>query len=121
MTQNTFIWALNSVQKPFCRSLLQRCHTTVFRASNLTGLSNLLRARGVAHSHRITDLSFVYFSAGGLAYCGCQSPDSMAHIACCCFLSVGIHISSPPHKSIQFLFQLDCGVCLMVNEGICTL
>ena len=63
MTQNMFIWAPNSVETPLCHTFSQMGHTTLFPATNCTGLSNPLTARGPAHSHRITDLSFVYFSA----------------------------------------------------------
>ena len=63
MTQYTFIWAQNSVETPFCHSFSRICHTTVFPATNSTGLSDLLSARGLAHSHRITGLFFPYFSA----------------------------------------------------------
>ena len=64
MTQNTLIWALNSVETPFCHSLPQICHTTVFAATISRGLSDLLNARGLAHSNRITDLFLMNFSAG---------------------------------------------------------
>ena len=94
------------------------CSTTVFVVTNSTKLSDLLSARGLAYSHRITDLFFVTFSAGGLAHCGCHLPQALPHVACCCFLSVGIHICSPPHNTIQFPFQLVGGICFLVNEGI---
>ena len=99
MTLNTVIWTLISVETPFCQSFSQICYTTAFAATNSTGLSDLLSARGLAH-------------------CGCQLPHALAHVACCCFLSVGIHICSPPHNSIKFPLQLVGGVCLLVNEGI---
>ena len=118
MTQNTSIWAPNSVQSPFCHWFSQICHTTVFAATSSTGLSGLLSAPGLGHSHHNTDLFLVYFSARGFAHCGCQLPHSLAGVARCCLLSVGIHICSPPHNSIQFWFQVVCRVCLLVNEGI---
>ena len=71
-----------------------------FAVTNSTGLSDLLSARGLAHSHRITDLFFVSSSAQGLAHCQCQLPQAVPHLACCCFLSVGIHTFSPPQYSI---------------------
>ena len=96
----------------------QICCTTVFAATNSTGLSDLLSARGLAHSHRNTDPFVVSFGAQGLAHCGCQLPHASPHVARCCFLSVGIHICSPAHNSIQFPFQLVGGICFFVNEGI---
>ena len=116
--ENTSIWALNLVETPFCHSFSQICYTRVFASTNSTGLSDLLSARGLAHSHRITDLFVVYFSARGLVHCTCQLPHSLAHLARCCFPSVGVYICSPPHNNIQFPFQLVYGVCLLVNEGI---
>ena len=65
MTQNTVIW---SVETPFCRSFSQSCCTRDFAATHSTGLSDLLFARGPAHSHHITDLFLVSFSARGLAH-----------------------------------------------------
>ena len=118
MTQNTVIWTPKSVQTPFCRLLLQICCTTDLAATNSTGLSDLLSARVLAHSHHITDLFLVSFSVRGLAHCGCQLPHALPHVARRCFLSVGIHICSPPHNSIQFPFQLVGEICLLVNEGI---
>ena len=118
MTGNTFIWALNTVEMPFCHLVSQICYTTAFSATNSTGLSDLLSARGLAHSNHITDLFLVSLSARGLAHCGFQLPHSSVHVARCCFLSVGIHICSPPHNSMQLPFQLVCGVCRLVNEGI---
>ena len=97
---------------------MQICSTTVFVVTDSTGLSDLRSARGLAHSHRISDLFFVTFSARGLAHCGSQLPQALPHVACCLFLSVGIHICSPPHNSIQFPFQLVGRICLLVNEGI---
>ena len=117
MTQSTVIWTPKSVETPFCRSFSQICCTDVFAATNFTGLSDLRSARGLAHLRRITDLFLVSFSARGLAHCGRQLPHVLPHITCCCFLSVGIHICSPPHNSIQFLLQLGGGVCFLVNEG----
>ena len=102
----------------FCRSFSQICSTTVFGVTNSTGLGDLLSARGLAHSHRITDLFFVTFSARGLAHCGCQLPQALPQVVCCCFLSVRIHICSLPHNSILFPFQLVGGICFLVNEGI---
>ena len=118
MTRNTVIWTLKLVETPFCQSFSQMCYTTVFAATNSTGLSDLLSARGLAHSHHTTDLFLVSFSARGLAHCGCQLPHALPHVARCCFLSVGIHICSPPHNSIRFPFQSVGGVCLLVYEGI---
>ena len=68
--------------------------------------------------HRITDLFFVSFSVRGLTHCRCEVPQPLPHVACCCFLSVGIHICSPHHSSIQFLIQSVGGIFLLVNEGI---
>ena len=109
MTQTTVIWTPKSVQTPFCQSFSQICYTTVFAATNFTRLSDLLRACGLAHSNRITDLFLVSFSARGLAHCWCQLPHALPQVARCCFLSVGIHISSPPKNRIQFQFQLVAG------------
>ena len=116
MTQNTFISAVNAVETPFCHSFSQIFHPTVFLATNSTGLSDLLSACGLVHSNRITNLFFVYFR--GLAHCGCQLPHSLAHVACCSFLPVSIHICSPPQNRILFTFQLVCAVDLLINEGI---
>ena len=118
MTRNTVIWTLKSVETPFGQSVSQICHTIVFAKTNSTGLSNLLSAPGLAHSHRITDLYLVSFSAQGLAHCGCRLPHALPHVACGCFLSIGIHICYPPNNSIQFPFQLVGGVCLLVTQGI---
>ena len=118
MTQNMVIWTLKSVETVFCRSSSQICSTTVFVGTNSTGLSDLLSARVLAHPHRITYLFFVTTSARGLAHCGCQLPQALLHVACCCFLSVGINICSPPNNGIQFPFQLVGGICFLVNEGI---
>ena len=81
MTRNTFIRALNSVETPFCHSFSQICYTTVFAATNSPELSDLLSARGLAHSHRITNLFLVYFSLWGLAHCGCQLPLNLSRRA----------------------------------------
>ena len=118
MTRNTVISGLKSVETVFCRSVSKICRTTVFAATNSTGLSDLLSARGFAHSHHITDLFLMSFSARGLAHCAFQLPHVFPHVACCCFLSVGTHICSPPHNSIQFPFQLVGGICFLVNEDI---
>ena len=99
-------------------ALLQIYHTTVFAAASSTGQSNLLSARGLARSHRITDLFLLYFGARGFAHCGCQLLHLLAHVLRGCFLSVGIHIPSPSHDSIQFPFQVVCRVHLRVNEGV---
>ena len=83
--------------------------------------ANLVRNRlccDQSTGHRITDLFFVSLSARGLAHCGYQLPQVLPHVVCCCFLSVGIHIRSLPHNSIQFPFQLVGGICFLVNEGI---
>ena len=117
-TQNAVIWGLNSVKTPFCHCSSQICYPTAFAATNSKGSNDPLSARGLAHSHRITDLFVVSFSARSLVHCRCQLPHALAHVAGCCFLSVGIHICSPPHNSIQFPFQLVGGVCLLVNKGI---
>ena len=121
MTQNTFIWDLNSVATPFCHTFQQICHTTVFRATNSTGLSDLVSARGLVHSQRITYLFLGSFSARGLAHCGRQLPHWLADVGRCCILSVGIHICSPPHSSIQFLFQLVCWVVFWSMRACSTL
>ena len=105
MTRKTVIWSPNSVETPFCRSISEICYTTVFAATNSTGLSDLLSVRGLAHSHRIRGMFLVYFSARGLTL-----PHALPHVA--------IHICCPPHNSIQFPFQLVGGVSLWVNEGI---
>ena len=120
MTQTTVIWAPQSVETPFCRSVSQICCTTVFAATNSTGLSDLLAHSRLAHSHRITDLFPVSFSAQGLVHCGCHLPHVLPRVARRCFLSVGIHICCPPHNSIQIQlpFQLVGGICFFVNEGI---
>ena len=118
MTRNTVISALKSVQTPFSQSFSQKYYTTVFAATNSTGLRDLLSVRGLAHSHCITDLFLVSFSTRGLAHCGCQLPHALPHVGRCCVLSVSIRFCSPPHNSIQFPFQLVGGVCLFVNEGI---
>ena len=118
MTGNTVIWTPKSVETPICQSFLQICYTAVFAATSSTGLSDLLSARGLAHSHRITDLFLVSFTVRGLAHCGCQLSHALPHVARCCFLSVGFHICSPPHNSIHFPFQFVGGVCFLVNEGI---
>ena len=118
MTQNTLIWTAKSVGTPFCRSISQICCTTVLAATHSTGLSNVLSVRGLAHSQCITDLFLASFGARGLAHCGCQLPHALPHVARRCFLSVGIHICSPPHNNIHFPFQLVGGICFFVNEGI---
>ena len=118
MTRDRVILTLKSVKTPFCQSLSQICYTTVLGATNSTKLSDLLSARGVAHSHHITDQYLVSFGARGLAHCECQLPHALPHVARCCFLSVAIHTCHPPHNGIQFPFQLVGVVCLLVTEGI---
>ena len=118
MTRNTVFWTLNSVETPFCQWVSQICYITVFVATNSTGLRDLLSARGLPHSHRITDLFFVSFSARGLEHCRCQLAHGLPRVVRCCFLSVGIHSCSLPHNGIQFPFQLAGGVFPLVNEGI---
>ena len=118
MTQNTVIWTPKSVETPFCWLFSQICCTDVCAATTSTGLSDLRSARGLAHSHPIADLSLVSFSGRGLAHCGCRLPHAVPQVACCCFLSVGIHICSPPHNSIEFLFQLVGVIWFLVNDII---
>ena len=117
MTRNTAIRTPKSVETPFCQAFSQFCYKTLFAATISTGLSDLLSARGLLHTHRITDLFLVSFSVRGLAHCGCQLPHVFPHAARCSFLSVCIHICSPPHNSIQCPFQLVGGACFLVNEG----
>ena len=118
MTRNTVIRTLESVKMVFCKSFSQICSTTLFVVIYSAALSELLSARGLGHSHCITYLFFVMFSVRGLEHCGCQLPQALPHVACRCFLSVGIHICSPPHNSIRFRFQLVGGICFLVNDCI---
>ena len=110
MTQSKVIGTPKSVQTPFCQAFSQICYTTIFAATNFSRLSDLLSARGLVHSHRIADLFLVSFSARGLAHCRCQLQHALSPFALCCVLYFGIHICTPPYNSIQFLFQLVCGV-----------
>ena len=81
MTRNMVIWTLKSVETPFYQSFLQISSTTVFAATNSTGLSDLLSARGLVHSHRITNLFLVSCRARGLPHCGCQLPHVLLQVA----------------------------------------
>ena len=104
ITQNRSIQALNLVHSLFRHSLWQICYTIVFAGTSSRGFSELVTARGLTHSYRTTNLFFVYFSAQSLTHWGCYLQHSLVHFVRCCFLSVGIHICSPPHNSIHFPF-----------------
>ena len=104
MTQNTVIWTPKSVETLFCRSFSQICCTTVFAATNSTGLSDLLSAVSLAHSHHITDL--VSFSAGGAARCALLPPVCRHPYL----------FSAPQQHPVSV--SVVGGICFLVNEGI---
>ena len=74
--------------------------TTVFAATRYMGLTELVSVQKLVHSHRTTNLFFGYCSVRGLAHGGCWLPHSLAHVASCRSLSVGINICFTPMISI---------------------